>query len=385
MDGRRFDLDWLRIAAFGVLIFYHIGMVFVPWDFHIKAASTYDWLEPLMLLSNPWRLSLLFLISGIASQAMLTKRASAGGFASARTRRLLVPLIAGMALWVPPQVFVDVTLNHGYRGGFGAFWLRDYFRFDNSLGVVTPTWNHLWFVAYLWAYTLILAGLRTMPEAARAKVQRAFDGAMAGWRGLIVPVVFVAIVRITLADRFPETHGLIDDWCSHLLYGGAFAFGVGLGTQGPLWAVIARRWKLAMMAGFAGWIVVALANVLIKGDLDPVSLAGVRTARAIQAWGMIIGLVGMAQTHWAKDHAWRTTLSEAVFPAYIAHQTALVVVMFWLLPLGWPPLVEFLVLVAATTMGCALFYLVGRRVTWLRPLVGIGRDPRLQVRLPATV
>ncbi len=35
---RRYDLDWLRVCAFGLLILYHVGMVFVPWDFHIKTA-----------------------------------------------------------------------------------------------------------------------------------------------------------------------------------------------------------------------------------------------------------------------------------------------------------------------------------------------------------
>ena len=51
---RRYDLDWLRIAAFGLLIGYHVGMLYVPWDFHVK--SDYrggPGLTALMLASNP--------------------------------------------------------------------------------------------------------------------------------------------------------------------------------------------------------------------------------------------------------------------------------------------------------------------------------------------
>jgi peptidoglycan/LPS O-acetylase OafA/YrhL len=33
---RRYDLDWLRVLAFGLLIFYHTGMFFVEWEWHIK-------------------------------------------------------------------------------------------------------------------------------------------------------------------------------------------------------------------------------------------------------------------------------------------------------------------------------------------------------------
>jgi len=30
---RRLDLDLLRIGAFGLLILYHVGLMFSPWDF----------------------------------------------------------------------------------------------------------------------------------------------------------------------------------------------------------------------------------------------------------------------------------------------------------------------------------------------------------------
>ena len=70
---RRIDLDWVRIAAFGLLIFYHVGMLYVSWGFHIKSAHRITALEPLMLVLNPWRLSLLFLVSGVATRFMLGK------------------------------------------------------------------------------------------------------------------------------------------------------------------------------------------------------------------------------------------------------------------------------------------------------------------------
>jgi hypothetical protein len=56
---RRVDLDWVRIGAFGLLIFYHVGMLYVSWGFHIKSAHRITALEPLMVVLNPWRLALL--------------------------------------------------------------------------------------------------------------------------------------------------------------------------------------------------------------------------------------------------------------------------------------------------------------------------------------
>lgn len=369
--SRRHDLDWLRIGAFGLLILYHIGMVFVPWPFHIKSAPLVRWLEAPMLLLNAWRLALLFVVSGAASRMML-RRASAGGFASSRSRRLLIPLAAGLALWVAPQAWVDLRVNHGYAAGFGWFWLHDNFRFDAALGIALPTWNHLWFVAYLWTYSMALAALWAVP-ALRRRGQAAFDRLFGGWRLLALPTLWFALARILLADRFPENHGLFGDWYAHAIYGFAFLFGVGLGGSRTLWPAIARWWRPAGAAALAGWAVVAAATLATPEDAEFAAgpLLAVRLARAVQAWGSIIALLGFAQAHLNRDHRWRATLNEAVFPAYIAHQTIIIVAMFWLLPIRLPAAAEFAVLLAATIAGCAAFYLGGRAIPWLRPLIGL--------------
>ena len=127
MGERLYGLDWLRIGAFGLLIFYHIGMFFVTWEWHIKSPVPVPSAEPLMLATSPWRLSLLFLVSGVASAYLLAK-SSTGGFARSRTARLLIPLLAGMILFVPPQPWVELVVQHGYGHGFATFWVQDYFR-----------------------------------------------------------------------------------------------------------------------------------------------------------------------------------------------------------------------------------------------------------------
>ncbi len=84
---RAFALDWLRIGAFGLLILFHLGMFYVPWRWHVKSAHIQDWLANVMLAVSPWRLALLFLISGVASRYMLEK-VVARRFLAARTARL---------------------------------------------------------------------------------------------------------------------------------------------------------------------------------------------------------------------------------------------------------------------------------------------------------
>src|SRR5262249_47717213 len=160
-ETRRHDLDFIRIGAFALLILYHVGMLYVPWDFHVKSTPAGKPLEAFMLALNPWRLALLFVVSGAATRFMARKFA-ARQLAGPRAVRLLVPLAFGMLLIVPPQSFVEVVEKYGYSGSFLEFYRDHYLAFytfvtpaGGRTGLTLPTWNHLWFVAYLFVYTML--------------------------------------------------------------------------------------------------------------------------------------------------------------------------------------------------------------------------------------
>lgn len=378
MGERLYGLDWLRIGAFGLLIFYHIGMFFVSWDWHIKSSEPWEWLEPLMLALNPWRLSLLFLVSGVASAFLLAKT-PAGAFAKSRTARLLIPLIAGMALFVPPQPWVELTVQHGYPKDYWAFWTTDYFRFHKLNGLDLPTWNHLWFVAYLWVYSLVLALVAALlPAGAKAGLTRFGTWALSGWRVLVVPILLLWGLRMTLRPIFPETHGLFDDWYNHASYGFVFATGLLLAHSAELRRTfVASRWPALGLAvvGYAGNLAFFFAYPDEGPDPSSLMLAIGRMALIVQAWGAIVALVGFALAWSPKDSPARRYLTEAVFPYYIAHQTIIVLVAFWMRPFGLGNTPMFAILVATTVIGCALFHEIARRSGPLRPLFGLKSTP----------
>src|ERR1700761_5951291 len=167
LTARRHDLDWVRILAFLLLILYHVGMYYVTWDWHVKSDQASHAVEPLLLLTSPWRLSLLFLVSGVATAHLLEKRPA--GFLRARSSRLLIPLAFGMLVIVPPQSYAEVVEKLHYAGSYAEFYrlyLTGYHGFCREGCLMLPTWNHLWFVAYLWVYTVLVYGLvRLAPRA----------------------------------------------------------------------------------------------------------------------------------------------------------------------------------------------------------------------------
>lgn len=380
--NRHYGLDWLRIAAFVLLIVYHIGMVFAPWDWVIKTPYRIDALIAPMSLLTPWRLPLLFAVSGYASWHLFAKSGSAGKFLRLRNVRLLIPLAFGMAVLVPIEMWVRV-MDKGYPHGLIQFWTHDYWRSGEFWGREFPSWEHLWFVAYLWTYTAILAvGLAWC----RAPIERGAVWLVAwlakGWRILWAPVFALASVKVVLTFLVEEEHGLFRDWAGHAQYLPMFLFGFVLAGSPQLWAPLQRWWKAALtLAAVSGAIVVAV-ELIFPGEAVPPHwvMAAERASVAAMAWTMTVVLFVLADRYWNRDHRWRKPLAEAVFPFYLMHQPAIVLITWYSLPCQFSPLLEFAVLLAGTAAICAAFYLFGREVGWLRPLIGLG--PRTPQKMP---
>jgi fucose 4-O-acetylase-like acetyltransferase len=377
---RRLDLDWIRIAAFGLLVLYHCGMYYVSWDWHVKSPHASETLEPLMMLSSPWRLSLLFLVSGVATAFLFAKRPA--GFLGSRSWRLLVPLLFGMLVIVTPQAYYEVVekLPGGYHDGYLAFWGRylsadDTFCRDGDC-LDVPTWNHLWFVAYLWVYTVVAwVLLRFAP--------RAMDGA-GDWLAarlsrvgiLLWPALLLAVARMALVGRFESTHALVDDWYNHAQYLPLFLLGLLVATRDGVWSALHRQRWLALGLAALGYAFIVWyffgSGFDDEGTPPPEALRMLqRAVWAMFQWSMIAAILGFARGIAFRDSVALRYLRDAVFPVYILHQTITVVVAHNLQPLALPVAVEGPLLVLATFgLSFAGFEIV-RRVRWLRPLFGL--------------
>lgn len=373
---RHYGMDWLRIGAFALLIFYHIGMFFVPWGWHVKTAHPIGWVTIPMLASNAWRLPLLFVVSGYTSAALLAREGRLGSFLASRSARLLIPLAFSVIVVIPPQPWVELQFKHGYTASFWQFWAHDYFRFGALDGIILPTWQHLWFVVYLWVYTLALVLLlMVIPASARAAIGRLADRLFAGPGFLIAPMALLALHLWLSWPGQEETHALVDDWMAHRLYFAMFLFGFFLRGATRAWRAIRLWWPVAAVMAAAGFVVVALIDWgWVSGSFPRDShVVAFEAARIAQGWGTIVALLGIAECFWNRDHALRPMLTEAVFPFYIIHQSVIVLTGWWLLRLHLPAIAEFAILVPVTVAGCWAFYLAGREIGWLRPLIGLRR------------
>jgi surface polysaccharide O-acyltransferase-like enzyme len=378
---RLFFLDWVRIIAFFILILYHVGMYYVTWGWHVKSQFASDAIEPYMNLSSPWRLGLLFLVSGVASSFMLA-RLPAARFARQRSTRLLVPLLFGILVIVPPQSYFEVVEKLAYAGGYGDFmrlYLAGYHGFCREDCLILPTWNHLWFVLYLWVYTMLLAVIVPALGARFDALAGRVADMLAGWKLVALPAAVLVLAHVTLHARFPQTHALVDDWFNHAVYLFLFLLGTLFGRAPRVWAhVEAQRWAglgIALASWAALTILYALPETAVPKPLLEALRPVMHAVYALCTWSAIVAACGFARRHLQFDSPARRYLTEAVFPVYIMHQTLIVSLAHALKPLRLPPGQEaFMLVVLTVTLSFGVFELV-RRSALLRPLFGLARLP----------
>lgn len=367
-------MDWLRIGAFGVLILYHIGMFFVPWPWHVKTDAFQDWLVYPMIASAPWRLPLLFLVSGFASRALLAKPGSTlRRFMAQRSWRLLLPLAFGIVLIIPPQSWVEAMANGTYTGSYVRFWFNQYFRFGELGGVFLPTYNHLWFVVYLFAYTAVLTILLAiLPMSTRHFLQATFDRVAAHPLAVLtIPFVWLALARVIIwPEGGPGPQMLWGDWYRHTVYFPAFLFGFALASSHGVWTAIRATFKVALGIGTIAYCGVLFVLARDTGGL-PENGITLGILQQAQAWGIVLGLLGVADRFLNQDAHWRNYLALGVFPFYIVHQTIIVLVGWTMLNAGANVALQFVAILTATLIGSWLFYELARRLGPLRPIAGL--------------
>lgn len=376
---RRYDIDWLRTLAFGLLILYHIGMYYVAdWGWHIKSEQTSVLLQELMILTNQWRMSLLFFIAAIAL-ALMQQKYAGGQLINSRSKRLLVPLLFGMFVVVAPQVYVEGLERNLIEPGFINFWfayinpntelLREH---HSEIGLLT--WNHLWFIPYLWVYSLIVISTSTIwSKLSGSNWLQGISTKVA----VTSVILTMALIWFLLRQKFPVTHGLIDDWYNHGKYFLVFLFGYLFASHKIWWTQVINFRYLFLALALVGYTFIVadrhgafttLASLYQTSDLVR---AFYGTMFCMNHWAWIFCVVGFAGYYLNRPSPVLSYCNQAILPWYMLHQTLIVVFAWWLKPLQIHAGLEAVLLIIATALGCWLGYELIRRIAVLRPLFGL--------------
>ncbi len=350
---RRFDLDWLRVIAFSILILYHTGMMFNNWSWHIKNNETSSALEYVMVFFNQWRMPLLFFISG-AAVWFASERYSVRQFIAERNKRLLLPLVFGMLVIIPPQVYYE-RIFQGQTYSFGEFY-KTVLQFQ-SYPQGNFSWHHLWYIPYIFVFSLITIPLFRYLKSEKGKIKLGrLIGRFDGNSLIFLWFIPIAISEIALRPFWPNNaNNLLGDWAQFTSTLIIFCYGYFLASHHAIWAKIEKNRFRALAFGNVS---ISLLTVIWLSDHEPTKLDHVIywLLHSFNMWCWILTMLGLGKRHLSRNSALLKYANEAVYPFYILHQTITVVFGYYLI--NWQagiPL-KFLVVASGTFLGCWIIY-----------------------------
>ena len=378
--NRRHDIDALRALAFALVIVYHLAMYYVAgWGWHLKSPYVAEWLQGPMRALNLWRMDLVFLVSGLAFGFLRSGASDGVALWRQRSARLLLPLAFGMAVIVPYQPYAQMVANGALEPGFGDFLLRYFSGGPWPRGAfegweVGVTWNHLWYLPYLWLYTSTLIALLPLLDSAPGRRLACAFTALRGGALALWPLLPLLAYTVLLWPRFPViTHDLIHDGWAHAVYFTLFLYGYWIGTDAGWWAEVLRlRWRTLAAAALLLAIYFAARSAVTAASPLAARLA-VRVLADAYLWFTLLTVLGWSHRWLNRPWPWLAWANESVYPWYVLHQTLIIVAIAWLAPLRLGPFVEPALLLALTVAGCWSITALVRRSNLLRPLFGLRR------------
>lgn len=343
--NRRYDIDWLRVIAIGLLLIFHVAIGFQPWGILIRfIANEKPWgsLWIPMAMLNVWRIPLLFFVSGMGVYFAIQKR-NWKQLLLERAGRILLPFLFGMFLIVPIHVYI---------------W-QDYYQLD-----LTYTHNpgHLWFLGNIFVYVVVLSPIFFyFKRNEDGKIAKEIKRILSNPLGLL-PIIAAFIAEVLLVDPKPyEMYAMT--WHGFFLGLLAFFFGFCFVLSGHTFWEMILKWR---------WLFFAAAATLFMVRLVQFQLNAPNYLLVIESVCWIISVFGFGYKYLNHPSKTLSYLSQAAYPVYILHMIFLYLGSLLIFPLDIEAPLQFILVLVFTGIGCFTFYeLIIRRVNIMRPLFGL--------------
>lgn len=370
-------LDWLRVLGVLAVIFYHTTRLFNSEDWHVKNGITYGWVDIWNDFALTWLMPLLFVISGI-SLFYAVGKSGAAKFVKDKVLRLLVPLLVGMFTHCALQVYLE-RLTHGDFSGtffqFIPYYFQGYYSGNPATGNFAGTGMHLWYLLWLFVFTLLLYPLMRWLLGRR-------KGVLA-WLGnaLSQPgAVFLLALPLFLFALDSEDAPFLLWWEA------------GWPLLAYLWLILAAfllasSERLLDRVQRMRWISLALAVVVMGATAFSAYSGGDRALgwclRTLSSWCWVLAFVGLARQYLTRRTPFLQYANEAVLPCYVLHQTVILGVGYFVVQWAISGLLKWAIILALSlTIIMALYEFLIRRFNVMRVLFGLKWRPKAPAAQP---
>ncbi len=358
---RRYDLDWLRVLGVLLLIPFHVALIFVlqPYTImYIRDVINSPTLSIATGFIHMWHMPMLFMISGAATYIALGIR-SAGQYIRERFLRLLVPLIFGILTFVPFTIYIQHSNILSLQEGYIRFFYIDLNHLDGMNGAFTPA--HLWFILYLFVYSLVGLPLFLAFRSEKGKERiKALAAAIQSPFGLLllgIPLTLAAATGI-LGAMNPLYYFLI------------FFYGFVLASDIRFQGVIDKLTWLVLAYG----IFASVVNVMMPIEsYEQWTWQWMVLGLMYQMgrWALTLAVLGLGHRFLNYTNNVLRYASEAAMPFYLLHMTFSVVTGYFVIQPNIPVIVKYPMIALIATGLTLLAYEVVRRWNVTRWLFGM--------------
>jgi peptidoglycan/LPS O-acetylase OafA/YrhL len=350
--GRIYAFDWLRIIACAVVVLIHCVHMFgelyhAQADLRLNDGSAY-----MISFLSYWCMDLFFLVAGASTWLALRKKTTRQ-FIKERFQRLLLPLVIGFVLLVPLQAYFELVSNGQYKGSLLEYYpfLLGNILFNGQLSWIVTTIHHLWFLAYLFVFSLVALPLCLYLRSEKGLVwidRLATLCERPG--GLLVPVLPIIVVQLSLRAAFPVYCGLADALCWLLFY----IEGYMLFASPRLRRALQRQGKLALELAIAGLMFILILGkmgLLHRWMYTPDYSTGCllfQILASLTLWSCLLATLSAGDKYLNRNSAFLVYGSTASFWWYMLHFPIVIIVAYYLLPLHLYAPLTFLLMAASS-------------------------------------
>jgi len=343
---RSHDLDWLRLLAVLLLIAFHSAAVFYEGElgsFYVVNAESSAALNVSIQFVHQWHMPLFFFLAGAASWYSLQTR-SEEEYLRQRIRRLLMPLLVGILVLVPPQVYIQALQTGEEKRTFLQFYPHF---FDGIRPAGHFEWAHLWFLAYLLVISIVC--LPIMVKLSRDAKVTELSWVLPGTHGLGSLVVLAAplmVAEAVLRPRWVGFQNLYNDWANLLLYLLYFFYGYLFCHRTGLWSALDQhKWLLFATACLS---MVLLLTLMVPERAYSAPYMIYQSFRGFNSWCWVLSLLALARPYRTSSHPILRYGNRVAFSIYLFHQPLIVIIAFFVVPLSLAISAKFVLITLAS-------------------------------------
>jgi glucans biosynthesis protein C len=370
-NERLYYMDWLRVFAVMLLIPYHTGMIFSEVDFHIKNNITSPVITVINIFIDNWHMPLFFLLAGASTWFALEKR-SPVVYVKERFMRLIIPLIFGIIIIIPPQTFYEEIQKSGYKGNYIDFYSH---LFNAIFPQGNLAWNHLWFLFYLFIISMAVFPLILLWKSGTGA---SFTESCCKWlaKGRHIFILFIplAIIQMTLKVAYPGPQNIVSDWARILFMLFIFIYGILFYIFSWYRESFDQNLGVAFVTGitiFAIFIIMWLLDYRFDFGYNLATLV-LLCIGSLSTFCWLIVLLGLSQRTLNFSNRFLEYASEGVLAIYILHQTVVLILGYYIVKTEISVIVKYsLINIFSFVVVVAVYHTIVKRFAVLRLLFGM--------------